>query len=141
MCPSMPLLPTRWFLKVMGSRLCLRTKHDAILLLRHCIATPRVLSLRTAPCVRSPCLEDFDLELRSILSNVLNINLDKDLVWSQAILPVRKWGDWSPQSNTACTIRLFGICCWLLIPHQSDRPRKTPQYPRPGDCRGCPCME
>ena len=80
-------------LKVMGSRLCLLTKHDAILLLRHCIATPRVLyTLRTAPCFRSPCLEDFDLELRSILSTVLNINLDNDSVWSQATLPVRNGG-------------------------------------------------
>ena len=69
------------------------TKHDAILLLRHCIATPRVLyTLRTAPCFRSPCLEDFDLELCSILSTVLNINLDNDLVWAQATLPVRNGG-------------------------------------------------
>ena len=80
-------------LKVIGSRLCLLTKHDAILLLRHCIATPRVLyTLRTAPCFQSPYLEDFDFELRSILSTVLNINLDNDLVWSQATLPVRNGG-------------------------------------------------
>ena len=78
-------------MKVMESRLCLLNKHDAILLLHHYIATPRVLyTLRTAPCFQSPCLEDFDLELRSILSTVLNINLDNDLVWSQATLPVRK---------------------------------------------------
>ena len=105
-------------LKVMGSRSCLHTKHDAILLLRHCIATPRVLyTLRTAPCVQSPCLEDFDLELRSILSNVLNINLDNDLVWSQVTLPVRKGGLESTEQHS-----LHHPPSWhlLLVAHPSS---------------------
>ena len=40
-------------LRFIKSRLCLLAKHNAILLLRHCIATPRVLyTLMTAPCFR-----------------------------------------------------------------------------------------
>ena len=76
----------------MGSRLCLLNKHDAILLLRHCIATPRVLyTLRTAPCFRSPCLEE--LTLSFVPSSALSLtSLDNNLVWSQATSPVRNGG-------------------------------------------------
>ena len=80
-------------LKVMGSRLCLLRKHDALLLLRHSFAIPKILYiLRTAPCFLSPCLVLFDQELRSILSAVLNISLDSVSAWSQATLPVAYGG-------------------------------------------------
>ena len=73
----------------MGSRLSLLSKHDALLLLRHCFALPKILYvLRTAPCYFSPLLTSFDQELRSSLSLILNINFDSDPIWSQASLPV-----------------------------------------------------
>ena len=76
-------------LKVMRSRLSHISKHDALLLLRHLVAIP---SGQHAPCFLSPCLETFDWELCSILSDVLNIELDNELVWLQATLPVN-YGD------------------------------------------------
>ena len=76
-------------LKIMGSRLCHLRMHDALILLRHSLAIPKILYLlRTAPCFSSPCLESFDHDLRIILSEMLNINLDSDSAWSQATLPV-----------------------------------------------------
>ena len=71
-------------LKIIVSRLCYLNRHDALLLLGHSFAIPKILyTLRTAPCSHS-----FDDELRSILSTVLNINLDSETAWSQATLPV-----------------------------------------------------
>ena len=79
-------------LKTMGSRLCHLSKHD-VLLLRHSFAIPKILyMLRTAPCFSSSCLETYDQELRSILSEVLNISLLSEYAWSQATLPVSYGG-------------------------------------------------
>ena len=76
-------------LKTKGSRLCHLSKHDALLLLRHSFAILKILyMLRTATCFSSSCLETYDQELRSILSDVLNISLLGDSAWSQATLPV-----------------------------------------------------
>ena len=51
-------------LELMGDRLSLLPSHDALLLLRHSFAIPKVLYLvRTAPCFLSP-------ELKSILEHV-----------------------------------------------------------------------
>ena len=67
------------FLKVMGSRLSLLGKHDALCLLRHSFAIPKVLYiLRTAPCFSSAHLGAYDEELRSTLSEVLNISLEDE---------------------------------------------------------------
>ena len=75
-------------LKTMGTRLSHFSKHDAITLLRHSIAIPRIMYLlRTAPCFWSPLLESFDLELRSCLSTILNADLVDDSAWTQATLP------------------------------------------------------
>ena len=75
----------------MGTRLS--HKHDAITLLRHSIAIPRVMYLlRTAPCFWFPLLKSFDLELRSCLSTILNVNLVDDLTWTQATLPTGSGG-------------------------------------------------
>ncbi len=77
--------------KTMGTRLS--HKHDAITLLRHSIAIPRVMYLlRTAPCFWFPLLKSFDLELRSCLSTILNVNLVDDLTWTQATLPTGSGG-------------------------------------------------
>ena len=80
-------------LKVMSERLPHLQRHDALLLLRHSLAIPKILYLlRTAPCFLSPMLEEFDYLLRSTLSAVLNINLSDDLVWLQSSLPVSHGG-------------------------------------------------
>ena len=76
-------------LKVMRSRFSLLSKHDALCLLRYSFAIPKILYiLRTAPCFTSPHLEAYDSELRSTLSEVLNIDLEDDSSWLQASLPV-----------------------------------------------------
>ena len=81
------------FLKTMSVRLSLLARQDALLLLRHAFALPKVLCiLRTAPCFLSPLLHQFDLILRSTLSTVLNADLSSDAVWEQASLPVRAGG-------------------------------------------------
>ena len=43
--------------------------------------------LRYTPCFSSPCLETYNQVLHSTLSEVLNIIVDSDLVWSQHTLP------------------------------------------------------
>ena len=77
----------------MGDRLTHFRRHDALLLLRHSFAIPKILYiLRTSPCFLSSKLSKFDFHLRSIISAVLNINLDKDSTWIQASLPVSAGG-------------------------------------------------
>ena len=70
-------------LKTMGNRLQHLHRHDALLLLHHSFALPKVLYiLRTAPCFESEFLEAFDEQLRNILSGILNVNLsDTDSIW------------------------------------------------------------
>ena len=80
-------------LKLMGGRLSHLQSHDALLLLRHSFAIPKVLyTLRTAPCFLSPDLETFDETLRTILTSIVNVRLDDDSAWLQASLPVRAGG-------------------------------------------------
>ena len=77
----------------MGSRLHHFHKQDALLLLRQSFAIPKILYiLRTAPCCISPVLDTFDQELRLILAEILNINLDARSTWVQATLPVGEGG-------------------------------------------------
>ena len=77
----------------MGERLPHFCRHDALLLLRHSFAIPKILYLlRTSPCFRSTKLVEFDLLLRSIVSKVINVNLSDDDVWCQASLPVSSGG-------------------------------------------------
>ena len=62
---------------------------DALCLLRHSFAIPKVLyMLRSAPCYSSAHLGAYDEELRSTLSEVLNISLEDDCSWLQASLSV-----------------------------------------------------
>ena len=76
-------------LKIMGHRLPHFRKHDALILLCHSFAIPKILYiLRTVPCLSSPCLESFDQELHSIVSAVFNISLEGASTWSQAMQPV-----------------------------------------------------
>ena len=80
-------------LRLMGERLCLLQTKDALLLLRHSFAIPKVMYiLRSSPCFASPQLDSFDGLLSSILSEVINIHLDSDSNWAQASIPVRFGG-------------------------------------------------
>ena len=80
-------------LKLMGERLQHLCCHDALLILRHSLAIPKVLYiLRMAPCFLSDQLDAFDEVLQSILSQVLNINLSQEMAWMQASLPIRVGG-------------------------------------------------
>ena len=60
-------------LGVMRNRLQYLHAHDAILLLRHALAIPKLLyTLRTSPCFASPELVAYDNMLRAITSSVTN---------------------------------------------------------------------
>ena len=77
-------------LELMGERLHLLSSHDSLLLLRHSLRIPKILYvLRTALCFISNHLRVFD---RSILSDVLNVDLASNNAWLQASLPVRVGG-------------------------------------------------
>ena len=77
-------------LEVMGSRLHHLQAHDAYCLLPHAFAVPKVLyMLRSLPCFRSPEPQSFDLHLRSLLSEIINIDISgHNRIWTQACLPV-----------------------------------------------------
>ena len=79
-------------LKRMGERLTSLQSHDALTLLRHSLAIPKILYvLRTTPCFLSSHLQSFDESLRDILMSIVNVHLD-DVSWLQASLPVRVGG-------------------------------------------------
>ena len=80
-------------LKIIGERLQHLSSQDAFLILRNLMAILKVLyTLRTASCYLSDHLNTFDDALRSILSNVLNINLSNEQAWLQASLPAHAGG-------------------------------------------------
>lgn len=61
-----------------------------LLLLRHLFAISKLLhSLRTSPCFLSPMLQEYDKLLKSIVSDIVNINFSVDnQAWTQASLSV-----------------------------------------------------
>ena len=81
-------------LKLIGERLCYLHSHDAITLLRHSFAIPKLLHiLRTSPAFLSPTLLPFDQLLMSIVSQITNIHFHiDDPAWMQATLPVGSGG-------------------------------------------------
>jgi len=81
-------------LRRMGDRLQHLSSHDAILLLRHSFALPKLLyNLRTTPCFLSPALQEYDSHLMSIVSTITNIHFgESDPAWLQATLPVKMGG-------------------------------------------------
>ena len=84
-------------LQLMGERLNLLCSHDALTLLRHSFAIPRVLyTLHTAPCFLSGHLKSFDDILRSTLLSIVKIHLDSEYSWLQASLPVKVGGNRNP---------------------------------------------
>ena len=74
--------------------MCNLDAHDALLLLRHSFAIPKLLKiLRTSHCFLSEKLVDFDDLLQSILSSTLNISLGiNDPAWPQVQLPMKLGG-------------------------------------------------
>jgi len=73
-------------------RLTLISRHDALLILRISLGTPRMLhTIRSAPCVGHHGLIRYDNRLRVGLEQILNITLSENL-WSQATLPIKYGG-------------------------------------------------
>ena len=81
-------------LRVVGERLCHLQVHDAITILRHSLAIPKLLHLlRTSPAFSSPLLESWDALLFSIASRITNTVLRPgDPSQLQASLPVGSGG-------------------------------------------------
>merc|ERR1712020_54115 len=80
-------------LKLMASRLNEIDNHEALFLLRHCFAMPKLTYfLRTSPCfLEQDTLEKFDKIIKDTLVNILNISLP-DMAYNQATLPISKGG-------------------------------------------------
>ena len=73
-------------------RLHLLSSHDALLILRHSLAAPKLMhTLRSSPCAGNAQLDLFDTKLRAALCLITNTRLD-DLSWLQASLPVQNGG-------------------------------------------------
>ena len=81
-------------LRLVGERLCHLQAHDAITILRHSLAIPKLLHLlRTSPAFSSPLLESWDALLFSIASRITNTALRPgDPSQLQASLPVGSGG-------------------------------------------------
>ena len=77
----------------LSSRLVALHAHDALFLLRNCLAIPKLLYiLRTAPMWKiHEGLNTFDETVRQALQSVCNINMDNS-TWTQATLPTSKGG-------------------------------------------------
>lgn len=74
------------------SRLPLISAHDALLLLKASLSTPRLSHvLRSSPCSGNSALETIDNLLRTCVSRITNTELS-DSQWSQACLPVKAGG-------------------------------------------------
>ena len=116
-------------LRIMGERLRHLFAHDAIILLRHSFAIPKLLySLRTSPCFLSPSLHIYDEELRSIVSGITNTHLD-DPAWTQASLPVRFGGlgirsaaQLAPSAFLASAAGSSDLVHLILPPHLRSMP-------------------
>ena len=99
-------------LELMGDRLRYLHSHDAITLLRHSFAIPKMLHiLRTAPCFASPRLQDYDNLLRLILGKITNIKFgDSDTSWLQATLPINMGGLGIRSAVHLAPSAFFGFC-------------------------------
>ena len=80
-------------LQLMLERLVQIDAHDAIFLLRHCFAIPKLMYfLRCAPSFKfKEVLQDYDQHLRLGLENILNVQLEENS-WVQSTLPVSMGG-------------------------------------------------
>ena len=74
------------------SRLCQVTAHDALVLLKSSLSTPKLQHiLRSSPCSGHQALNEIDSVLRSSVSEICNTVLS-DTQWAQASLPVKAGG-------------------------------------------------
>ena len=80
-------------LKTLTDRLKLLHEHDALYLLKNCMAIPKLLYfLCTAPCFLNPALlAEYDETIKTGLENILNVKMT-DLVWDQVSLPTKLGG-------------------------------------------------
>ena len=87
------LTPKLKNLELMISRLKEIDNHEALFLLRHCFAIPKVTYyLRSSPCFLVPSiLEDFDQVLKTGVIEILNVSLS-EMAYNQVILPISKGG-------------------------------------------------
>ena len=118
-------------LETMGERLQYLFAHDAILLLRHSFAIPKLLySLRTSPCFLSSNLKSYDVVLRSILSGITNTHFNEDdPAWTQASLPVKFGGlgirsavQLAPSAFLASAAGSSDLVHDILPPHLQNTP-------------------
>jgi hypothetical protein len=79
-------------LKRLVERLSVIDSHDALFLLKHCLALPKLLyTLRTAPCFYSNILPLYDNILKEGIELITNTSLNNSN-WCQAVLPVNFGG-------------------------------------------------
>ena len=80
-------------LKTLTERLKQLHEHDALYLLKNCMAIPKLLYfLRTAPCFLNPdLLIEYDEAIKIGLENILNVKMT-DQIWDQASLPTKLGG-------------------------------------------------
>ena len=80
-------------LKLMTSRLKLIDNHEALFLLQHCFAIPKLTYfLITSPCFMDEIvLEKFDITIKESLVDILNISLSV-YAYKQLTLPIAKGG-------------------------------------------------
>ena len=80
-------------LKILTDRLKLLHEHDALYLLKNCMAIPKLMYfLRTAPCFLNPdLLAEYDETIKTGLENILNVKIT-DPVWDQVSLPTKLGG-------------------------------------------------
>ena len=116
-------------LKLMGGRLSHLQSHDALLLLRHSFAIPKVIYTLQTACFLSPDLETFDETLRTILTSIVNVRLDDVSAWLQASLPVRAGGigirrtvQLAPSAYWASATGYSELVHQILPPHLLDNP-------------------
>ena len=99
-------------LQLLGDRLCLLHSHDALFLLRHSFAIPKMLYvLRTAPCFLSPFLDSL---FRDFLSGITNISMGANSVWIQATLAVKFGGLGVRRATQLAPSVFFCFCCELF---------------------------
>ena len=81
-------------LRVLGDRLQYFTSQNAFLLLKYSFSIPKLTYLlRSSPAFLSPILKEYDALLRSLLSSIMNVNLDHNSgSWIQASLPISLGG-------------------------------------------------
>ena len=118
-------------LRRLGDRLQDLSAHDALLLLKHSFALPKLLyCLRTAPCFLSPVIQEYDELLKSIVSGITNVHFGEACPsWIQASLPVKLGGlgirsavHLAPSAYLASTSASADLVQCIVPPHVHDIP-------------------